>query len=149
MYNHGDGMYFWITMPPSTDAIHAPSFCVGLAAMLTMAGPGHRPARPHPNPNRTPPSISLSSIFLFLGMLNSLVHAGAFFLEAIAKPGTASAIAPPITSIKLGSKLARVADRNPDTFAARRMPLTVRPRPKVNPASASATVSRSLWNLRV
>ena len=80
-------------------------------------------------------------------MLNSLVHAGAFFLLAIAKPGMDSAMAPPITSIRLGSKDALVAERKPLTFAARRMPLTVRPRPNVNPARASARASRVLWSL--
>jgi hypothetical protein len=63
-------------MPATTDVSHTARDAVGRAAMDTMAGPGHRPARPHPAPNNTPPTTSFRSSALFLGMLNSRPHAG-------------------------------------------------------------------------
>jgi hypothetical protein len=37
-----------------------------------MAGPGHKPEIPHPNPKQIAPTISFESISVFLGLNNSL-----------------------------------------------------------------------------
>ena len=45
-------------------------------AKLTIAGPGHKPLRPHPTPNSIAPIIRRASIIRFVGIENDDSNSG-------------------------------------------------------------------------
>lgn len=57
-------------MPPNIAATYASTCGMGLATAATTAGPGHMPEMPQPDPNRMPPSTSLGSMLLTVGIWN-------------------------------------------------------------------------------
>ncbi|KQP94061.1 hypothetical protein ASF60_13170 [Methylobacterium sp. Leaf113] len=68
------------------------------------AGPGQRPDRPQPIPNRAAPPISDESIRWFVGRSKAIASAGRGRRRARAYPRPATLTKPPSTKARVGSQ---------------------------------------------
>src|SRR5271166_901322 len=110
-------------------------------ARLAMAGPGHRPTRPQPTPNRTAPAMSGRSRAVLLGHALAAASTGFSRRRATANPGAATASAPIITKASVGSQVPEgmpSTSRKPSTLVGWVMPEMVRPKPKIRPQASAA-----------
>src|SRR6185312_7591964 len=109
-------------------------------ARLTSAGPGQRPTRPQPIPNRTAPATSGASMSRRSGQRCFAAKVGAALRRASAKPIEATATAPAITKASVASHAPKKS-RKPRTLAGCVMPEMSRPAPKIRPQTKLATTA--------
>jgi hypothetical protein len=110
-----------------------------------IAGPGHRPANPHPIPKNTEPIIrsrSIPAVFVAgnLSAVRGVRTRVAFQAIAI------GSIAPPITKAKVGSHSPNMSNQ-PCTFLVSVMPDMIKPRPNKAPETKLINM-RIKWLLK-
>ena len=108
----------------------------------------HTPPIPQPAPNMTPPSSSLESMVLLLGMAKVLtrqgdsVHLGSCsWLSTYWYTGVATASAPPMTKAREGSHALRVGERKLTTLEGNVMPEVTMPMENTQPMRKEESVS--------
>ena len=107
-----------------------------------MAGPGHRPTRPQPMPNRAAPPIRRASIGNVAGVWNCSAMIGVERRRTTSQAIAIGRIAPAMTKARVGSQ-APATSRNARTRAGSIMPETARPAPN----SVPLTSERMPWRI--
>ncbi len=101
-------------------------------AIEEIAGPGHKPANPHPAPKKTEPIINFLSISLLVEIEKFELNNGLSLFLNKWNNGVETIRAPIITKASEGSHASKIF-KKPKTFAGLIISETTRPMPKIIP----------------
>lgn len=106
-----------------------------------IAGPGQRPAKPHPIPNADAPSTSLASITLLVGIASFSQKIGFFFFLMMSGKVMKFTKSPPImTNINDGSQPSYIVKKL-TILVLLHIPLIASPIPNINPRKNETGIS--------
>ncbi len=112
-----------------------------------MAGPGHKPPIPHPNPKNMAPPINLISMTLLFGLNNLLLKKGTFLILIMYVKNTKLTAKPqPRTNISEGFQSFPKA-KKPITLDLLAIPETNMPTPNIKPTKKTINWSFTKYEL--